>query len=302
MACPFTPPLPPSPPPLPPQHNNSHPTQVRFYRSLYYHFILRRRIQPKPDHLFSPVTTCSRSSTYECDLNGHKSNSTYFSDLDIARTHLLCHLAKPSFAVRKARGEPVMYVALAGVVSLFRREILPFTKYMISCRVMGWDHKWVFVVSHFVSAEKGKDGKRVLYASALSKYVFKNQRKTIPPAVVLRESGLLPEDPDAGESGGSSGNETPSIGLVEGRMGEDKIEAVVDRIRGRDLVKEDAEREAKEEALRDEKYWTWERIEAERKRGLALATHMMGLDGLAEEYREGDEEGLETVGPFFGCW
>ncbi|KAF8242172.1 hypothetical protein K440DRAFT_591227, partial [Wilcoxina mikolae CBS 423.85] len=126
----------------------------RFYRSLLHHFLLLRRYPPKPTHLFSPLTTTSRASTYECDLNGHKSNSTYFADLDIARTHLVCHLTKRSFALRRARKDPVMYVALAGVTALFRREIPPFRKYTVSSRVLCWDRKWVFVVSHFVGGKK----------------------------------------------------------------------------------------------------------------------------------------------------
>lgn len=273
----------------------------RFYRSLYAHFLLRRKDLPKPTHLFSPVTTLSRSSTYECDLNGHKSNSTYFSDLDIARTHLVCHLTKHSFALRKQRGDPLMYVALAGVTALFRREIKPFARYMISTRVLAWDQKWFYVVSHFVSVDKGRDGKRALYASALSKYVFKSKRITVPPEIVLRESGLLPPRPEGAtplESGSSSGVDTPAVGLPETRMGEEKLEAAVERIAHVDRVKEDAERELVEQ----DGYWTWDRIESERKRGLDLAQHMVGLDGLADEFREGDEEGLETVGPFFAGW
>jgi hypothetical protein len=194
-----------------------------------------------------------------------------------------------------------MYVALAGVTALFRREIKPFVKYMVSTRVLAWDQKWFFVVSHFVSAEKGKDGKRILYASCLSKYVFKSKRITVPPEVVLRESGLLPPRPESAtpmESGSSSGVETPAVGLPETRMGEDKLEAAVERIAHVDRVKEDAEREVVEQ----DGYWTWERIEAERKRGLELAQHMIGLDGLVDEYREGNEEGFETVGPIFANW
>jgi acyl-CoA thioesterase FadM len=265
----------------------------------------RRRVQPSPTHLFSPVTTSSRSSTYECDLNGHKSNSTYFSDLDIARTHLMCHLTKPSFALRRSRNQPQMYVALAGVTALFRKEIKPFQKYAVSSRILGWDGKWVFVVSHFTGG-KDRDGNTVIFASCLSKYVFKSDRRTVPPEIVLRESGLIPERPEgAGEvevSGASSGVGTPA-GLQETRMGENRLEDAVARMTRVDRVKEDAERQAAMETdAKEEGYWTWERIEEERKRGLELAKHMLMLDGLVEEFRDGTEEGHESVGPFFGCW
>lgn len=265
----------------------------------------KRRVQPSPTHLFSPVTTTSRSSTYECDLNGHKSNSTYFSDLDIARTHLMCHLTKPSFALRKLRNEPLMYVALAGVTALFKKEIKPFQKYNVSSRILAWDNKWVFVVSHFTGG-RDKEGNRVIFASCLSKYVFKSQRRTVAPQIVLRESGLIPERPEgAGEvqaSGGSSGVDTP-VGLQETRMGENRLEDVVERMTRVDRVKEDAERQAEQgKNAKEEGYWTWVRVEEERKRGLDLAKHMLMLDGLVEELREGTEEGHEKVGPFFDGW
>lgn len=200
-----------------------------------------------------------------------------------------------------------MYVALAGVTALFRREIPPFQKYVLSSRVVAWDQKWVFVVSHFVSDTKGKDGNRTLFASCLSKYVFKSGRRTVAPEIVFAESGLLPERPAGVEplaSGGASGVETPMVGLREGKMGEETVEIAVERIRravhmGDEAVARDAEKVGGGEAVG---YWTWERVEAERKRGMELASHMMGLDGLAEEFREGDEEGFEKIGEFFGGW
>jgi len=188
-----------------------------------------------------------------------------------------------------------MYVALAGVAALFRKEIPPFKKYTISSRILAWDRKWVFVVSHFVG---GKDGREV-YASCLSKYVFKSGRKTVPPETVFGESGLLPEKPEGAEgvedgSGGSSGAETPLIGLREGKMGEEAMERAVERI-----VRDDLERKQGEQG---EEYWTWERVEAERRRGLEIAKGMLAMDGLVDEYRDGTEEGLEKVGQFYGSW
>lgn len=276
---------------------------------------------PKPSHLFSPVITTSRSSTYECDLNGHKSNSTYFSDLDIARTHLVCHLTKGSFAQRRQRGEPVMYVALAGVTALFRREIKPFACYAVYSRVLCWDRKWLFVVSHFVDPappSKGgsppppKDGgvkERVVYASCLSKYVFKSGRKTVTPEVVLRESNLLParpagcEEPDAGSGASSSGIDTPLAGLRGRLLGEARLEAAVERIVNDDLARAGAETRAASDHDGDG-MWPWDKIEAERRRGMEIAKAMLGLDALVDEFREGvaSEGGLEAVGPFYAGW
>lgn len=254
-------------------------------------YILRKSYPP-PSHLFTPITTMSRSPLYECDLNGHKSNSTYFSDLDIARTHLVAHLTKRSFQIRKKRGDPLMYVALAGVCCLFRREIKPFARYEIRSRVLGWDGKWVFVVSHFVTPgwkPDSKDKGHKIFASSLSKYVFKSGRVTVPPEVVFRESGLIPERP-AGSvvtpRDRSPANNGEDEGLVEGRTAESQVERLVPEV---DSVNKKTE----------ESFWTWERIEEERKRGLEVARGILELDTLDGEVRTGREKGLEEVKGWF---
>lgn len=69
-----------------------------------------------------------------------------------------------------------------------------------------WDEKWVYVVSYFV--KKGaltKDGNfgsgldldpkvnsKVVLASCMARYVFKEGRITVKPDRVLQECGLLP--------------------------------------------------------------------------------------------------------------
>lgn len=236
----------------------------------------------------------------------HKSNSTYFSDLDIARTHLVCHLIKRSLALRrKTRQSP--YVALAGVTALFRREIKPFEKYEIITRLLCWDGKWIWVVSHFVSLGKNQnkdgsgDGKRKIFASTLSKYVLKHGRITVPPEDVLRESGLLPERPTGTKqlSPESSGSGSPGDSeLVDISSG--AISTVNGTESGEDLLIRDLDRSlAQTGEARDAEYWTWDRIEAERKRGCEIAKYMLGLDGLDLELRDGTEEGLEPIGKWY---
>src|SRR5690606_8122712 len=191
--------------------------QARFYSSLFLHLFRRKKHVPDPSHLFAPISTYTRSPFYECDLNLHKSNSTYFSDLDIARTHLIAHIIKKSLKKRHGTGQST-YVALAGVNCLFRREIKPFTKYEIVTRILGWDEKWLWVVSHFVKV--GGDDKadtkqetpskrtnKKIYASALSKYVFKCGRQTVKPEIILQESGVLPPKPE-GSEGSAEGTNT----------------------------------------------------------------------------------------------
>lgn len=185
-----------------------------------------------------------------------------------------------------------MYVALAGVSCLFRREIKPFEKYEVVNRVLGWDDKWVWVVSHFVQLggklEKAKDGEtpqRKIFASALSKYVFKMGRITVKPEDLLNECSLLPPRPVLATE---AATQTDEGKMLDGTMMEGMTEEqLLEELDATTLLEE-----------KDE-YWTWERVEAERVRGCKIAQCMLGLDQLEGEIRGGEEAGLAKVGTFY---
>ncbi|KAK6525480.1 hypothetical protein TWF694_005614 [Orbilia ellipsospora] len=281
----------------------------RFWYALYIHMLSRRRHLPNPTHIFAPIKITSRSPLYECDFNYHKSNSTYFSDLDIARTHLVAHLIKKSLRLRRQRGDKPLYVALGGVMSLFRREIKPYEKYEVWSRVLGWDDKWFWVVSHFVSAtgDPKHGGKRKIYASSLSKYVFKVERKTIPPIDVLEESGLLPRRPQAVVTPPGEKVADKPAGLMESADLIVKTEVLHPHLQHMDadsnagsdvgsgsvpiivtpedqLAAEEEELEMVDKITR----WDWETVDRLRKQGLRTAHHMLGLDALEGEFEKGN--------------
>lgn len=102
---------------------------------------------------------------------------------------------------------------LGGVQCSFRREIRPYQGYEMWTRVLSWDEKWVYLVSHFVEKGKVKPGRYVLQggdkkggsggkrgrmeqkyvlASSVARYVFKSGRKTVPPQEPLVDCNLLP--------------------------------------------------------------------------------------------------------------
>ncbi|KKY14882.1 putative capsule polysaccharide biosynthesis protein [Phaeomoniella chlamydospora] len=178
----------------------------------------------------------------------HKSNSTYFTDVDVARTHLICTLfARGIENVRGGtsslvHGKPSNFgVALGAVSCSFRKELKPFEKYDLHTRVLTWDQKWIYIVTYFVKKgailpshfllypEQGgsmprrkvsPDPDKVIAASALSKLVFKKGRVTISPEIMLEASGLLPEkvlktsffkDPDAVNTPQNATSETEPI-------------------------------------------------------------------------------------------
>lgn len=126
-------------------------------------------------------------------------------------------------------------------------------------------------------ALKPEKGERKIFASALSKYVFKQGRITVKPAEILRECELLPERPKAVKNGHEKVHgEVAVVGPSE-----------------KELMKQ------LDEGKKPDEYWTWERIEAERQRGCEIAQYMLGLDQLEGEIRNGEEEGLTHVGNFY---
>ncbi|RAL03126.1 acyl-CoA thioesterase [Aspergillus ibericus CBS 121593] len=146
-----------------------------------------------PQTLFYPIITTSSSPLLETDYNMHKSNATYFTDLDINRVHLIASLFKNQLSLGFSGGE--LGIALGSTACVFKREIKPYQGYEIHSRVLGWDGKWLVLVSHFVrpaGAGKGVGEKRIL-ASAVTRYVFKKGRVSVSPETVLTAAGLLPE-------------------------------------------------------------------------------------------------------------
>lgn len=252
--------------------------------------------------LFKPIITKSlHSSLGECDYNLHKSNSTYFADADQARTMLMTSLLRkgladglafPNGPAADVKGR--YSISLGAVSCHFKREIAPYEGYDIWTRVLSWDRKWIYLVSHFVregtvkptgwmlqpwkKAGKARKGgadeeawKKAVFATSMSKYVIKKGRLTIPPAECFQRSGLLPsvEQNGNGSNGSASGIATA---------------------------------------------WTMERIEARRLEGLKYAEKFAALDELNEQWpvlggpqggdvkSVGEQESLEVLGEFTDMW
>ncbi|KAK2046121.1 capsule polysaccharide biosynthesis protein [Colletotrichum somersetense] len=222
----------------------------------------------RPGSVFRPVVTPSCAALLEMDYNLHKSNSTYFSDLDVARTDLLASLRAEAIrgGLYKEYKNGVM-VLLAGTSCTFKKEISPGTAFDMHSRILTWDRKWLYVVTHYVEKRKGpglytyqpwkkpEEGNSaskspVVFATAISKCVVKAGRLTVPPEKFLRAAGVLAADGNPGETSGSekhAAKDSPS--------------------------------------LADEEKWTWARVEQERLRALSMADGFAnGLDAAHEEF------------------
>lgn len=161
-----------------------------------------------------PSILDTRPTLPECDFNLHKSNSTYFTDLDIARSHLSGILFGPLFFGSTPLGRCNLVVGAVSCV--FRKEIKPYQPCEVWTKVASWDEKWIYMANHFVPqgtfrpqdyisksspsppttpgshlAPKTELGNAVL-ASAITRMVFKKGRLTVSPADALEACGLLP--------------------------------------------------------------------------------------------------------------
>jgi hypothetical protein len=251
---------------------------------------------PIPPHaLFQPMITSTRTSLLETDYNLHKSNSTYFSDMDISRTALFTAIirngikknsrlygAKKSAvagavgATEGTRGGHL--IALGGISCLFKREIKPYAKYEMWTRVLCWDRKWFYLITHLVKPGVGKPSSWSLqpwrktkssevekeklmgavYASAIAKYVVKRGRITVPPEQALADADMVPVKPE---------------GWVY--QGEKEANGAADEVLPKPVKAEE---------------WNWDVIEKERLRGLEVAQKFAEMDGM-HEYFDGGKDG-----------
>lgn len=168
----------------------------------------------------------------EIDFNLHKTNSSYFADMDIARGHLVCTLFSEAIAYMRGGTEawasfsskkPMFGLALGATSCSFKKEIKPYEEYEMWSKILSWDEKWIYIATHFVrkGAAKPKsyslypqqnqkvaaeeetfdqnavDNNKAIFATAISKCVFKSGRKTVAPELMMQVAGLLPT-PSAG--------------------------------------------------------------------------------------------------------
>lgn len=305
------------------------------FRGIFYHLW----IQPNPisrPHLFKPLITSSYNSIYDCDYNFHKSNSTYFGDLDVARAHYVGCLLRTSLA-RLNRGDLTglpeesksikgnYIVALGGVGCVFRKEIKPLEQFEIWTRLLTWDNKWIYVISHIVkkgskkpskyalqpwkkaskkpatntpNSEGEKDMTKAIFASSIAKYVVKKGRLTIAPEIVLQRSDLLPPKPanlpapPVVADSPATGQGTPATVSSPENLAAQVTASLSSSADVEGKASDDAQDTIQDEGM------TWEQVEKERLRGLEIAQHFDGLTALHGEFGS-DEEVLGKYHDFY---
>lgn len=252
----------------------------------------------------------------DCDYNLHKSNSTYFADFDVGRVHLLVCLIGSGLRNTSKELGSLVSIHLGGVSCNFKKEIKPYEAFEVWSRILCWDRKWLYTISHFVKKgsvrpkgytlqpwrkiklekstkkdESESNGAVVssdkspahpaIFASAISKYCFKQGRLTISSEKILQNSNLLPPKPAALET--PSPSEAPAIeGTSVGGAVASALPSIssttADEIIGASL-----------KAYGDGDVWDWDRIEAERQRGMRIAEQFAGLEAMNDECNYEDQ-------------
>lgn len=258
--------------------------------------------------MFAAASINSYVSLLETDYNIHKSNSTYFADMDHSRTSAVTPLYTPGAGIVSkeldaeiaaaaiAEGKPApkkklpMFIALGATYCSFKREIKPLQRFELRSHVAAWDEKWMYIVTVFLIADKkkgAKKGDKTVAAIGLSKYCIKKGRLTVPIERVFRASGLLPPRPDntasptgpAVTTAMSSAVDTPRTldGLPDTTLDEVKLVQEVSKLG--DQAEEVLHRQKQQNAASwSSEEWTWERIEEQRKKGLEMVHGYIALE------------------------
>ena len=265
----------------------------------------------------------------DCDFNIHKSNSTYFTDLDVARSHLVPLLCgrgiaqmRKKFAAEEDKGR--LGIILGGVHCSFRREIKPFQAFEIWSRLLTWDRKWIYVINHFV--EKGavqpkgftlqpwrkvdKDRGKQKLNETQSRHHATNGKEpaTIKPKIfassiakyVFKVGRRTIPPTQMLEIGGlvparPSDIDTPSYPPTPSNVPDSASHepALAEMVQSLSSASTD---EIIEASLKphnaQEDVWDWQRIEDERVRGMRIAELFNGLDALEGEFRGEDDMAL----------
>jgi len=156
-----------------------------FFRFLF--AMIRGHLRPRIDGLETAVSRFTVLPT-DCDLNIHLNAGRILSFMDVARMELLARTRLMGPLLRRG-WRPVM----GGVVVRYRRSILPFQRFDVRSRVVGWDEKW-FYVEHVLE----RNG--VFCAHSYVRMVIRKRDSNARPADVIAlvgreglDSPALPE-------------------------------------------------------------------------------------------------------------
>jgi acyl-CoA thioesterase FadM len=129
----------------------------------------RKRLHP----LAESVITL-RVLPNDLDLNMHMNNGRFLSIMDLGRLDLLIRTDLAG-ALVKHRWQP-----LVGAVNMrYKLSLMPFQKYRLHTKVIGWDEKWFYIEQRFTRRNR-------TIAVGLVKAIFRGDRRNIRPEECLK--------------------------------------------------------------------------------------------------------------------
>lgn len=203
-------------------------------------------------------------------------------------------------------------IALGAVGAVFRKEIKPLESFDIWTRLLTWDEKWMYVISHAVKKGAVKPSKYFLqpwkngskksssaagneprdmiksvFATSIAKYVVKKGRLTIAPEIVLTRSDLLPPKPSA-LSTPVCAIDTPATGTAT-PVALSSPESFATEVSNKLGIQQHLDDAAPQKGSITGEAMTWEEVENERLRGLEIAKGFDAISALHAEFGTDDE-------------
>jgi acyl-CoA thioesterase FadM len=119
---------------------------------------------------------------WDCDLNIHLNAGRYVSFMDISRIEFMGRMRVFSKIIKRG-WRPVA----GGCVMRYRRSLLPFERFDLRTRVLGWDEKWYYM--EHVAERNG-----AMCAVGVMRLLIKGKDGNVPPSEVnkLTKEGDIP--------------------------------------------------------------------------------------------------------------
>ena len=123
----------------------------------------------------------------DCDLNFHLNAGRYLSFMDLARVEMIARMRMLQ-PILKRGWRPIN----GGVNLRFRRSLLPFERFEVRSRILGWDDKWLYY-QHVIE----RHGK--LCAIGQGRGLFRSKDGNVPMRELLAMFNVDPQSPELPE-------------------------------------------------------------------------------------------------------
>lgn len=205
-------------------------------------------------------------------------------------------------------------IMLGAVECSFKREILPYEAYEMWSRVLAWDRKWLYVVTHFV--KKGAvrpDGYTLDDGSVGAWLGLQSKKMASAEKATGKSNGLVAEATKRGVDG-IMGPAVPHKAVFASAISKYVIklgrltvhpEVMIEAsgllppkpggwnlMNGTATPANGTAAEAQPSEASSGDNWDWQRIEQEKTKGLKYAEHFAALDGLHEAFTGEDRPAL----------